>query len=100
MEKLKPEKKYRPYFTLPELRAILDSLLSHPIESQDKLRAYLNKYIFEISNEFRLPAVEVLNLPSKAQTLEQKNRDQERYMLGEMSPDEEREFERVNNLLF
>ena len=62
-------KKYRPYFTLPELESLRDSLAvsltSHP--SIANLHSYLHKYILDITHGVRKENHTLL--PSKAESL-------------------------------
>jgi len=46
-------KKYRPYFTLPELKEIIAALKSQPTPNRMTLIKYLEKYCLEITHSVR-----------------------------------------------
>lgn len=95
-------KKYRPYFTLPELRHLVSVLTQ--VEPTSSMCRYLSKYLYDVENGYRAPN------HSGAPTLESKlgfseeprtkfeSEQQYRYDNDLMSPQEEYEYERSQGL--
>ena len=98
-------KKYRPYFTLVDLKHLHH--LSHSHSQVSPLTRYLARYIQEIDSGFLSPALSLkptleqkleLSLSPDSKTVFQKEQEA-RYLNNEMSPSEERDYEKINGLV-
>ena len=90
-------KKYRPYFTLPELRHLVSVLVQH--EPTSSMCRYLQRYLLDVESGFRqanhvgLPSVEQsLGFTAEPRTRHE-SEQQYRYDNDLMSPTEEYEYE-------
>lgn len=90
-------KKYRPYFTLPELRHLVSVLLQH--EPTASLSRYLSRYLLDIESGYRAAnhvgsgsVAEKLGFESEPRTRHE-SEAQYRYDNDLMSPQEEYEYE-------
>ena len=93
-----PAKKYRPYLTLEELKALQGFCAT--CSPSGSLHRYISRYIDEIQNGYR--KVNHTLKPDIAETLgfiESARTDADRYANNEMSPEEENEYERINGLV-
>ena len=91
-------KKYRPYFTLSELKTLRD--FSHAHSPTSQLTLYLDRYILDIDSGYRKPnnvsedpmAVKLGFEPKEPATAYDRI-IRSRYLNGLMSPEEEKDYE-------
>lgn len=95
-------KKYRPYFTLPELRHLVSVLVQH--EPTSSMCRYLQRYLLDVESGFRqanhvgLPSVEQsLGFEKEAKT-KHESEQQYRYDNDLMSSQEEYEYEKSQGI--
>lgn len=93
-------RKYRPYFTLAELKTLAN--LSHSHSQTSALTRYLNKYVSDIESGFRSESITVqpdistslgFTPPIEDKTAWEKEQER-RYLNNEMSPEEEKDYEK------
>ena len=96
-------KKYRPYFSLAELK-VLHSL-SFSSHQSSPLTKYLGSYILQIEEGYKAssytlkPSVsESLGFSSSSEDSKHDAEQQRRYLDGEMSPQEESDYEKANGI--
>lgn len=92
-------RKYRPYFTLPELRHVVSVMIAS--EPTSSLCRYLSRYLFDIENGYRtanhtgLPSLEdKLGFSNSASKTKLESEQQYRYDNDLMSSTEEYEYEK------
>ena len=91
-------KKYRPYFTLPELRHLVSVLIQ--TEPTSSLTRYLSRYLLDIESGYRAPnhigsgtLTEKLGFGDPEPRTRHESEAQYRYDNDLMSPQEEYEYE-------
>ncbi len=90
-------KKYRPYFTLPELRHLVSVLVQH--EPTSSMCRYLQRYLLDVESGFRspnhigAPSLEASLGFEKESRTRHESEQQYRYDNDLMSPTEEYEYE-------
>lgn len=94
-------KKYRPYFSLPELKHLHSLCLAD--NQLSSITRYLSRYVSEIDSGFRTPAIDLnpsledrLGFTESAIQGDKTTYDREqerRYLADEMSPEEEQIYE-------
>jgi len=95
-------KKYRPYFTLSELRHLVSVLTA--TEPTSSMCRYLSKYLYDIENGYRapnhsgIPSLETKLGFSKEDKTKFESEQQYRYENDLMSPTEEYEYEKSQGL--
>jgi hypothetical protein len=97
-------KKYRPYFSLSELKKITDSVRAQNNLTDVGLILYLEKYISDIEHAFRkenhITVPSILEQLTKEKPDDNPNSPQNRYTRGEMDEAEAKEFERSQGIHF